>query len=255
MEGKGRELTSAQKAHVERNRQKALLLKQARLSVHPYVRDRQTAKGLNQMLDTGAGFFLEQKEEKIQTEIHQQPGPLIPEVSDRLLCEECGQEFLESFLSSHFDLSVCDSCREKEEKYALITKTDAKKKYLLKDADFDVREPSLRFILRKNPHNQQWGDMKLFLELQVEARSLEVWGDEDRLEKEKAERAVKKEKAKKRKFDKRVKELRMAVRSSTWRRETTAHQHEFGEESYHQDTQEYSQTCNTCGHVITFEKM
>ena len=57
--------------------------------------------------------------------------------------------------------------REKEDKYPLITKTEARTKYLLKDADFDKREPPLKFIVRKNPHHQSWGDMKLFLELQV----------------------------------------------------------------------------------------
>lgn len=64
---------------------------------------------------------------------------------------------------------VIGDCRESEEKYELITKTDAKNKYLLKDEDFDVREPPLKFILRKNPHNPRWGEMKLFLELQVKA--------------------------------------------------------------------------------------
>ena len=54
-----------------------------------------------------------------------------------------------------------------EDKYNLITRTDAKTKYLLKDADLDKREPSLKFILRKNPHNPRWGDMKLYLESQV----------------------------------------------------------------------------------------
>lgn len=63
-------------------------------------------------------------------------------------------------------------CRENKEKYELITKTDAKNKYLLKDADFDVREPPLKFILRKNPHNPRWGEMRLYLELQVTSRFL-----------------------------------------------------------------------------------
>lgn len=57
--------------------------------------------------------------------------------------------------------------RLEEDKFPLITKSDAKKKYLLKDADFDMREPALKFILKKNPHNQRWGDMKLYLESQV----------------------------------------------------------------------------------------
>ena len=57
--------------------------------------------------------------------------------------------------------------RDAEEKHCLITKTDAKNNYLLKDGDFDRREPPLRYIVRKNPHNERWGDMKLYLKLQV----------------------------------------------------------------------------------------
>jgi DNA-repair protein complementing XP-A cells len=54
-----------------------------------------------------------------------------------------------------------------KEKYDLITKTEAKKEYLLKDCDIDLRSPPLRFILGKNPHNSRWGEMKLYLLLQV----------------------------------------------------------------------------------------
>ncbi|KAL8565210.1 hypothetical protein ACOMHN_001108 [Nucella lapillus] len=144
---------------------------------------------------------------------------------------------------------------ENEEKYELITKTDAKNKYLLKDVDFDVREPALKFILRKNPHNPHWGDMKLFLELQVAARAKEVWGDEEKMEDAKEQRSVNKEKAKKKKFDKRVKELRMTVRSSLWRKDMSAHEHQYGEETFDEDSDEYSKTCSTCGHVLTYEKM
>ena len=57
--------------------------------------------------------------------------------------------------------------RQNEEKHNMITKTDAKTKYLLRDADFDVREPPLKFISRKNPHHKSWGEMKLFYEPQV----------------------------------------------------------------------------------------
>ena len=57
--------------------------------------------------------------------------------------------------------------RQNEEQHNMITKTDAKTKYLLRDADFDVREPPLKFISRKNPHHKSWGEMKLFYEPQV----------------------------------------------------------------------------------------
>lgn len=68
---------------------------------------------------------------------------------------------------------VCDGCRDSEEKHSLITRTEAKTEYLLKDCDLDKREPILKFILRKNPHNVRWGDMKLYLHLQVSMKSNE----------------------------------------------------------------------------------
>ncbi|KGL85186.1 DNA repair protein complementing XP-A cells, partial [Tinamus guttatus] len=57
--------------------------------------------------------------------------------------------------------------RDAEDKHKLITRTEAKEEYLLKDCDLDKREPVLRYILKKNPHNSRWGDMKLYLKLQV----------------------------------------------------------------------------------------
>ncbi|XP_076466061.1 DNA repair protein complementing XP-A cells homolog [Babylonia areolata] len=250
-------LSASQRARIERNRQKALLLKQARLASQPYTRDGQTVKGAGREIDTGAGFFIEEEgQDRIGAERCQnQLGPVLPQVSDHLVCENCSQEFLESYLNNHFDLVVCDNCRENEEKYELITKTDAKNKYLLKDADFDVRDPSLKFILRRNPHNARWGDMKLFLELQVQARAMEVWGNEEKLKDAREQRAANKEKAKKKKFDKRVKELRMAVRSSLWRKDMSSHEHQYGDETYDEAIDEYSKTCMTCGHILTYEKM
>ena len=51
-----------------------------------------------------------------------------------------------------FDVSVCDKCKETEKdgKHELITKTDAKNVFLLKDYDFDKREP----ILKVSTHKQ-----------------------------------------------------------------------------------------------------
>lgn len=57
--------------------------------------------------------------------------------------------------------------RDNDDKHCMITKTDARNEYLLKDVDFEKREPPLKFIVKKNPHNSRWGDMKLYLKLQV----------------------------------------------------------------------------------------
>ena len=57
--------------------------------------------------------------------------------------------------------------RDRDGKHSLVTKTDAKNDYFLKDEDFDAREPALKCIVKKNPHNVNWGSMKLYLRCQV----------------------------------------------------------------------------------------
>ena len=71
----------------------------------------------------------------------------------------------------------------------------------------------MKFLTRKNPHNQRWGDMKLFLRLQVEERALEVWKNEENLEKEHEKRLEKRDQAKAKKFNKKLKALRMVSTS------------------------------------------
>ncbi|NXY47842.1 XPA protein, partial [Ceuthmochares aereus] len=181
--------------------------------------------------------------------------PLAPVLEfDYLICGDCGKEFMDSYLMQHFDWATCDNCRDPEDKHKLITRTEAKEEYLLKDCDLDKREPILRFIVKKNPHNSQWGDMKLYLKLQVIKRSLEVWGSEESLQEARELRLSNREKMKQKKFDKKVKELRRAVRSSLWKKGASIHEHEYGpEENIDEDT--YKKTCTVCGHELTYEKM
>lgn len=136
----------------------------------------------------------------------------------------------------------------------MITRTEAKNEYLLKDCDFDKREPPLKYISRKNPHNSNWGEMKLYLQLQIEKRALEVWGTPEALEKEREERESKKEKSKFKKYQKQMKALRMNVRSSLYDKTSASHTHSFGSE-VHVEEDTYRHTCTTCGFEEDFEKM
>lgn len=53
-----------------------------------------------------------------------------------------------------------------------------------------------------------------------------------------------------------VSELRRAVRSSMWTKDTSAHQHQYGpEEVVDPDEDLYKKTCTTCGHELSYEKM
>ncbi|KAM6329371.1 DNA repair protein complementing XP-A cells isoform 1-T1 [Alca torda] len=253
-------LSAAALAKIERNRQRALALRQARLAARPYpaaggVRVRAPPK----VVDTGGGFLLEEEAEAEAEgeaggakKIVHPPAPVLE--FDYLICGDCGKEFMDSYLMQHFDWATCDNCRDAEDKHKLITRTEAKEEYLLKDCDLDKREPVLRFIVKKNPHNSRWGDMKLYLKLQVIKRSLEVWGSEESLQEAKELRRDTREKMKQKKFDKKVKELRRAVRSSLWKKEARIHEHEYGpEENIDEDT--FKKTCTVCGHELTYEKM
>ncbi|XP_063075489.1 DNA repair protein complementing XP-A cells [Engraulis encrasicolus] len=245
-------------AKIERNRQRALMLRQARLASRPSSALGQggTSAKVAKTVDSGAGFFIEENEdeEPVVKKMTHEPAPVIE--CDYAVCEECSKPFMDSYLSNSFDLAVCDNCRDNDVKHKLITRTEAKNNYLLKDVDLDKREPPLRFIIRKNPHNPRWGDMKLYLQLQVERRGMEVWGSEEALEEAKETREENREVQKQKRFNKKVKELRKAVRSSMFRKDTNVHQHEYGPEVLLDEEEDlYKKTCTTCGHELTYEKM
>lgn len=255
-------LTKAQRARIEKNRQKAIVLKQTRLIPHPYAKgetvavDKTTIKiGTTKYKDTGGGFLLEEEPEQADevVKIAEEHAAIIE--SDRPCCEDCKQTIGTSYLFNTFDYPVCDSCRD-EEKHSLITKTEAMKEYLLKDCDIEKREPPLKYITRKNPHNVNWGEMKLYLQIQVEKRALEVWGTEEALREELERREEKRIVSKSKKYLKEMKKLRMTVRSSLYDKTSAAsHKHAFGPETYNEEDDDYSKVCTTCGFKEVFEKM
>ena len=131
------QLSDAQRARIERNRQKALLLKQARLAKMPTVPTEDGGEGgfsgaknnekMTRVIDTGGGFLFEEEvggdegEKEVTETVTKQPGAIIQDHlpdSDpaKLVCEICEKPFSESYLFSHFDCCVCDDCRGKSEK-------------------------------------------------------------------------------------------------------------------------------------------
>lgn len=256
-------LTRLQLERIEKNRERAIKLKQSRLVVHPYSKtevvciDKTSVKiGTKKYKDTGGGFLLEEEPDQPEepVKITADEPPIID--SDRPTCEKCDNLFASSWLYDCFECKVCDSCKDTEEEHKLITKTEAMNEYLLKDCDLDKREPPLKFIKKKNPHNVRWGEMKLYLQLQVEKRALEVWGSEENLQEEIEKREEKRVMAKAKKYHKQMTALRMNMRSSLYDKTSSAsHMHEFGPESYNEEDDTYSHVCISCKFEETFEKM
>ncbi|KAG8595189.1 hypothetical protein GDO81_001443 [Engystomops pustulosus] len=107
-----KKLPAAVRARIERNRQRALMLRQARLASRPYPTGEgiSAVKAPSKTIDSGGGFFIEEeetKEKNVEAIVHK-PGPVLE--FDYLICEECGKDFMDSYLSNHFDLAVCDGC-------------------------------------------------------------------------------------------------------------------------------------------------
>lgn len=88
--------------------------------------------------------------------------------------------------------------------YKLITRTDAKAEFLLKDCDFDAREPPLKYIIRKNPHNQRFAEMKLYLRSQCSERALLVHETEESLEEKKELKVINLHKTRQKNYEKKV---------------------------------------------------
>ncbi|KAH8290085.1 hypothetical protein KR044_009635, partial [Drosophila immigrans] len=278
----GSKLTNAQKARIERNQAKAQKLREAKLVSHPYknitnVSRYSGAAGEDQAggqqgvikvqgtkyIDSGGGFLLEQPVLPIAGASDAKAAESAAIVDDAIAipvvyeeCLDCGDQYADSYLFNNFGHSVCDKCRDTDDRHALITRTEAKAEYLLKDCDFDKREPVLRYISRKNPHNVRWGEMKLYLHLQVLQRAMEVWGSEAELLRQHEQREDKRDMGKARKYNKQMKQLRMEVRSSLFTKQTTVvHQHEFGPDTYNEEEDNYTHTCLTCPYSETYEKM
>nr|XP_039249951.1 DNA repair protein complementing XP-A cells-like [Styela clava] len=252
-------LTPALKARIERNRQKALLLRQSRLAENSVSGDTAVRKSgvAHKLVDTGGGFFIEEDEESHRTTKYkrvEEPAPAL--CGDENICEDCNNKFRESYLLKTFNHPTCDKCKDLDEKHKLITKTEAKSKYQLNDIDLEKREPILKFFSRKNPHNSRWGEMKLYLESQVKERALEIYDSFQEIEEKRETKNVKKEAARKKKYQKVLNNLRKEVRSSLYTKDMGNHEHDYGLETCKDDENDiWTKTCKTCGHELTYEKM
>uniref|UniRef100_A0A915KM78 XPA C-terminal domain-containing protein n=1 Tax=Romanomermis culicivorax TaxID=13658 RepID=A0A915KM78_ROMCU len=170
------------------------------------------------------------------------------------ICRDCEKSFSSSYLLTYFKHPVCDDCKNTKDVHLLITRTDAKQEFLLKDMDFDKRKPRLRFISRKNPHNARWGDMRLYLRSQVEKRAAEIWGSIEAMQEAKERRDANRTTLKHKRFEKKLKQLRQQVRSDLYAKPLKSHEHEYGEEICDTGNTFYK-LCKTCSHKFEYEKL
>uniref|UniRef100_A0A5S6Q3L2 XPA C-terminal domain-containing protein n=1 Tax=Trichuris muris TaxID=70415 RepID=A0A5S6Q3L2_TRIMR len=179
----------------------------------------------------------------------------LPETDTDLICLECSTKLSTAFLYSTFGHCVCDGCRIGKDKYKLLTRTEAKSQYLLKDCDLDSRKPALRYLNKKNPRSPRFGDMKLYLRAQVEERAIAVWGSREALEEARFRRKRNNETNKQNRYNKKLIELRKQVRSELYVKAPKVHVHDFEEETYNEGNDVYFKKCKLCPFKMEYEKM
>ena len=236
-------LSKASIALIERKRQNAILLRESRLKLSI------TRPPTNAWLqcDTKSGFF-SAKNDTLKSVFNEDADLL----NANIKCRECTLDCNASYLYTKFRELICDECRDKDKnQYNLISKTDSKNQYVLKDCDLDFREPPLRYISAPNPHSSK-GTMKLYLEGQIFARACEVHGGEEGIEIAIQKRQDNREVAAQRKLEKKLIQLRQFSKE---RKPKQVHVHEFSEEIYKEEDDCYEHACKLCGYVESYEKL
>eukprot|EP00126_Sphaerothecum_destruens_P012584 Sdes_comp21563_c0_seq1m20174 len=136
------ELSQQEKDKIEQSRRKALRILRNKRG-EPLVNSIPISQ-----VDSEGGFILEEESQgglrnNFSYTLEEAPDLSQPYKS----CSECGSKFSQSFIQQKFGVSICKECSDKDEKFSLITKTEAKRLYLLSDGQLK----ELKYIEKKNP--------------------------------------------------------------------------------------------------------
>ncbi|KAE9555125.1 hypothetical protein FO519_001700 [Halicephalobus sp. NKZ332] len=200
------------------------------------------------------GFFPESSSDRPPAKKSQ----IIMTVADcSLPCIDCKIAIGDSYYYRSFKYPLCNDCRKDDydkPEYQTINRTMAKKEFLLKDEDLDYRQPPLKFISRKNPHNPRYGDMKLYLVAQLQERAILVHGSLAELEELKKDRALKREVNTEKKFERKINKMRRELRVNEKPVDLTPkeHHHNFEILADSSDDQYQYKKCTECGLTVTF---
>ncbi|OAF69462.1 DNA repair protein [Intoshia linei] len=191
--------------------------------------------------DSGSGFFHEKKKENCE---------IIREI---VKCMECHKNFHLPQFYHAFGIEICFSCSSKIDKYKCITRTDCKKKYLLKDSDLDNNEP-LNFML-KNTFRQIRNkkvkiSIKLYLKSQVVEKSLKIWGSLDKIEEIKLINRDKLSARNTKKFEKEIKNMRFKTNQIPFKI-SEPHHHNF--EILNDKNATGTKRCIICEKIVEYE--
>lgn len=210
--------------------------------------------GCSNFIISDGGFLMQKSSENDFKNIPVTNKP--PPDYKKLSCIECQKMFCNSFLLNNFDEKVCEECRESNENYKLIARTQVLNTFPLKPYDLDIREPILKFITRRNPHSSKT-QMKLYLTMQIQKRAIEIWGSDEEVQNQMDLRAERSRKIVHKRLQKKTELLQKRLcRQVNIEERYKVHEHSFGEEEVVDvENDVYRRKCLLCTYVEEFEKL
>ena len=174
------------------------------------------------------------KREQLERKMLYENAPPPEHISKAPKCIECHINIeMDPILHDVFKLQVCKQCaKEHPEKYALLTKTECREDYFLTDPELND-EDLFRRLEKPNPHSGTFARMQLFVRCEVEAFAFKKWGGEEGLDKEWQRREEGKAHRREKKYEKKIKEMRLKTRAQEYtnrlreKKHGKAHIHHF----------------------------
>ncbi|CAI4048872.1 hypothetical protein N7582_004504 [Saccharomyces uvarum] len=174
------------------------------------------------------------KREQLERKLLYENAPPPEHISKAPKCIECHINIeMDPVLHDLFKLQVCKQCsKDHPEKYALLTKTECKEDYFLTDPELNDEELFHR-LEKPNPHSGTFARMQLFVRCEVEAFAFKKWGGEEGLDKEWQRREEGKSQRREKKYEKKIKEMRLKTRAQEYtnrlreKKHGKAHVHNF----------------------------
>eukprot|EP01084_Bolivina_argentea_P012442 23315_1 len=184
---------------------------------------------------------------------------------------ECNSVTICPMYLKHFGIYVCKECKWKS-KYKCITKTNAKKQYLLSEGDINALKCWIKNIRKKNEmfdyeknnnNNNKWIPkyLKLYLIYQLEELALEKYGSKEGIEQERNKREANKMQRsisnarKKRKIKFECLDDIEIDKNVVDQHNSKTHIHKFGaSQCVNEETDEWNKTCIDCGYVESWEE-
>ncbi|CCH62114.1 hypothetical protein TBLA_0G01700 [Henningerozyma blattae CBS 6284] len=189
------------------------------------------------------------KEQRERRELYDNKPPPI-NVTDDMKCIECKINLeMDPIIDDIFKKRVCKSCvKQMPEKYSLLTKTECKTDYFLTDPELNDVELFHR-LEKPNPHSGTFARMQLFLRLEIEEFAFKKWGGEEGLDEEWARREKMKSDKREKKFEKKIKEMRMKTRAQEFTRRIQ--EKKFGKQHVHNFSAPFEIKDDEDGHKLT----